>query len=163
MCTLLLMAGWTAYIVDVKGAFLHGDFEDGEKIYMEVPKGFRKYYATNIVLLLLQTLYGLKQASSLFLRIGSQEMLWLFNKLFHAIFSRVCRFPTAGMTFMMAPTLASLGVTHTSDEDASLSAVAESHANFFLAPTARTYPGSTPAGRFNNARLPAIAVFEVIR
>ena len=62
----MLMAGWTAYIVDVKGAFLHGDFEDGENIYMEVPKGFRKYYATNLVLLLLQTLYGLKQAVAAF-------------------------------------------------------------------------------------------------
>jgi len=66
MFTLMLMAGWTAYIVDVKGAFLHGDFEDGEKIYMEVPKGFKNYYATNIVLLLLQTLYGLKQAAMAF-------------------------------------------------------------------------------------------------
>ena len=64
----MLMAGWTAYIVDVKGAFLIGDFEDGEKIYMEVPKGFKNYYATNIVLLLLQTLYGLKQAAMAFWR-----------------------------------------------------------------------------------------------
>jgi len=68
MFTLMLMAGWTAYIVDVKGAFLHGDFEDGEKIYMEVPKVFKKIYATIIVLLLLQTLYGLKQAAMAFWR-----------------------------------------------------------------------------------------------
>jgi len=38
--TLMLMDGWTACIVDVKGALLHGNYEDGEKIYMEVPKGF---------------------------------------------------------------------------------------------------------------------------
>jgi len=66
MFTQMLMAGWTAYIVDVKGAFLNGDFEDGEKIYMEVPKGFENYHAGNIVLLLLQTLYGLKQAAMAF-------------------------------------------------------------------------------------------------
>jgi len=66
MFTLMLMAGWTAYIVDVKSAFLHGDFEDGEKIHMEVPNGFENYYAANIVLLLLQTLYGLKQAAIAF-------------------------------------------------------------------------------------------------
>ena len=53
MFTLMMMAGWTAYLVDVKEAFLHGNFEDGEKIYMEERKGFRNYYATNIVLLLL--------------------------------------------------------------------------------------------------------------
>jgi len=33
---------------------------------MEVPKGFENYYAANIVLLLLQTLYGLKQAAIAF-------------------------------------------------------------------------------------------------
>jgi len=45
------------------GSFLHGDFEEGEKNYMGVPKGFENYYAANIVLLLLQMLYGLKEAA----------------------------------------------------------------------------------------------------
>eukprot|EP00957_Ditylum_brightwellii_P015881 1196311-Ditylum_brightwellii.AAC.1 len=33
----MLVAGWCEHIVDVdvEGAFLHGDFEDGEEIYME--------------------------------------------------------------------------------------------------------------------------------
>ena len=35
---------------------------------MEVPKGFSNYHATNIVLLLLQTLYGLKQVVMVFWR-----------------------------------------------------------------------------------------------
>eukprot|EP00957_Ditylum_brightwellii_P013986 1055415-Ditylum_brightwellii.AAC.1 len=34
----MLMAGWCGHIVNVKDAFLHGDFEDGEEIYMEVPQ-----------------------------------------------------------------------------------------------------------------------------
>ena len=42
---------------------MHGDFEEGEKNYMGVPKGFENYYAANIVLLLLQMLYGLKEAA----------------------------------------------------------------------------------------------------
>ena len=38
---LALMATWTAKIVDVKGAFLHGEFEEeDEPIYMGVPQGF---------------------------------------------------------------------------------------------------------------------------
>ena len=64
--TLLLMAGWHAEIVDVKGAFLHGAFADGEKMYMEVPEGFEAFYTNGVVLLLLKTLYGLKQAAVAF-------------------------------------------------------------------------------------------------
>eukprot|EP00957_Ditylum_brightwellii_P057807 4383388-Ditylum_brightwellii.AAC.1 len=40
----MLMAGWCTHIADVKGAFLPGDFEDDEEIYMEVPQGFESYY-----------------------------------------------------------------------------------------------------------------------
>jgi hypothetical protein len=31
---LIFMADWQGQIVDVKGAFLHGEFEDGELIYI---------------------------------------------------------------------------------------------------------------------------------
>eukprot|EP00957_Ditylum_brightwellii_P084318 6411232-Ditylum_brightwellii.AAC.1 len=41
---LMLMAGWCGHIIDVKDTFLHGDFEDDEEIYMEVPQGFESYY-----------------------------------------------------------------------------------------------------------------------
>jgi hypothetical protein len=60
--TLLLMANWYGELLDVKGAFLHGIFEEGERLYMDVPEGFKKYYPVGVVLLLLKTLYGLKQA-----------------------------------------------------------------------------------------------------
>ena len=66
--TLMLMAGWTAEVVDVRGAFLHGQFADGERVYMEVPKRWRGHYAANSVLLLLRTIYGLKQAAMAFWR-----------------------------------------------------------------------------------------------
>ena len=63
---LMMMAIWYAEVLDVKGAFLIGLFEDGEKIYMRVPEGLEKHYAANMVLLLLKTIYGLKQAALAF-------------------------------------------------------------------------------------------------
>ena len=50
-------------INDVCGAFLNGEFSQGEKLYMHVPKGFENYYPAGVVLLLLRTIYGLKQAA----------------------------------------------------------------------------------------------------
>jgi hypothetical protein len=64
MFVLTLMACWMGELLDVKGAFLHGDFESGEMLYIDVPQGFAVY----VVLLLLKTLYGLKQASMAFWR-----------------------------------------------------------------------------------------------
>jgi hypothetical protein len=63
---LMLMAGWYAEVLDVKGAFLHGLFEDGEQMHMEIPEGFEKCYGANMVLLSLKTIYGLKQAAYAF-------------------------------------------------------------------------------------------------
>ena len=61
---LMIMAGWVGEVLDMKGAFLHGDIDKNQRMYMEVPKGFEKHYDPNYyVLLLLQTLYGLKQAA----------------------------------------------------------------------------------------------------
>jgi hypothetical protein len=34
--TIMLMQGKIAHVVDVKGAFLYGEFEDGEKIYIKI-------------------------------------------------------------------------------------------------------------------------------
>jgi hypothetical protein len=36
--------------VDVKGIFLHGDFENGKVIYMKVPCGLEKFYPKDVVL-----------------------------------------------------------------------------------------------------------------
>jgi hypothetical protein len=60
---LMLMAAWNAHILDVKRAFLNGLFGEGEEIYMKVPEGFEKHYASNVVLLLLRMLYCLKQSA----------------------------------------------------------------------------------------------------
>ena len=60
---LIIMGSMWAELNDVKGAFLNGYFSQGEKLYMYVPQGFEKFYPQNVVLLLLKTIYGLKQAA----------------------------------------------------------------------------------------------------
>jgi hypothetical protein len=67
MC-LMVMAAWTAHIMDVHGAFLKGKFKDGEIIFMKVPQGFEKFYPEGTILKLLRTIYGLKQAAIAFWR-----------------------------------------------------------------------------------------------
>jgi hypothetical protein len=66
--TLMIMANMLAHVVDVKGAFLHGEFEDGEIIHMKIPQGFEKHFPEGSVLLLKKCLYGLKQAAKAFWR-----------------------------------------------------------------------------------------------
>jgi hypothetical protein len=65
---MMILAGWTAMLLDVRGAFMNGRFKDDEKVYMYVPEGFEKWYPGNVVLRLLKTLYGLKQAAMQFWR-----------------------------------------------------------------------------------------------
>ena len=62
---MLLQAG-IAYVVDTKGTFLYREFEDSEKVFVKVPKGFEEFYPKDTVLLLKKTLYGLKQAAKAF-------------------------------------------------------------------------------------------------
>ncbi len=66
--TWMLMCSGIAHVVDVKGAFLYREFEDGEKVYIKTPLGFKEFYDRNTVLLLKKTLYGLKQAAMAFYR-----------------------------------------------------------------------------------------------
>jgi hypothetical protein len=66
--TLMLMQGGIAHVVDVKGAFLYGKFEDGKKVHIKVPLGFKEFYDSDTALLLKKTLYGLKQAAIAFYR-----------------------------------------------------------------------------------------------
>jgi hypothetical protein len=62
----MIMANWQGQIVDVKGTFLHREFEDGEVIYMKVPHGFEKFYSDDVVVKLKKCIYGLKQAAMAF-------------------------------------------------------------------------------------------------
>ena len=36
------MIGWSSYLADINGAFLIGKFENGEELYMEIPRGFKE-------------------------------------------------------------------------------------------------------------------------
>jgi hypothetical protein len=64
---LSIMAGNPIHVIDVRAAFLNGEFEDGETIYMVVPLGFEQYYdPKTTILLLVRTLYGLVQAAIAF-------------------------------------------------------------------------------------------------
>jgi Reverse transcriptase (RNA-dependent DNA polymerase) len=66
MYTLAAMAKWSAYVVDINGAFLNGRFEKGETLYLKIPEGFEKYYKLLQVLKLNRTIYGLKQLAQAF-------------------------------------------------------------------------------------------------
>jgi hypothetical protein len=64
--TIMLVSGSIVHVVNVKGAFLHGKFEDREKIYIKIPLGFKEFYDDDTVLLLKKCLYGLKQVAMVF-------------------------------------------------------------------------------------------------
>jgi hypothetical protein len=72
------MARWRAMqLLDVKGAFICGNFENGKRIYMEGPQGFEQFFPKNAVLLLLKKIHGLKQAALAFWR----ELLKAFRSM----------------------------------------------------------------------------------
>ena len=53
--------------LDIHGTFQHGLFKDNEQLFMKIPEGFEKYYNPNTkLLLLLRTIYGLKNAAMAF-------------------------------------------------------------------------------------------------
>ena len=62
------MANMETHLLDVYEAFLLGLFEDGERLFMEVPEGFEKYFEEDEVIELLTTIYGLKQAAKAYYR-----------------------------------------------------------------------------------------------
>ncbi len=64
----MLMQNSIAHVVDVKGAFLYGEFEDEGKIYIKIPLRFEGFYPSDTVLLLKKMLYRLKQAAMAFYR-----------------------------------------------------------------------------------------------
>jgi hypothetical protein len=63
----MIMAGWAGKLLDAKGAFLHGDFEEGEEACLKIPEGFEKHYNPALhVVLLLKRFHGWKQAARAF-------------------------------------------------------------------------------------------------
>ncbi len=71
----MLVAKYEARVIDVKGAFLKGEFENDEEIYMTVPEGFEKYYPNdNTWLRIMKPIYGLKQAGLYYYRKAKRAM-----------------------------------------------------------------------------------------
>ena len=68
--------GWELHQVDVKGAYLNGELQSDEVLYMRNPPGYRKDKSGR-VLRLLKSLYGLKQAG----RRWYQKFISIFNAL----------------------------------------------------------------------------------
>ena len=66
--TLSMMAGWIWILLDIQWAFLNGHFSHNKHLYMCIPQGFKCFYIPNVLLLLLQTIYGLKQVALQFWR-----------------------------------------------------------------------------------------------
>ena len=56
---------------DVTAAFLHADLEEGEEVYVKMPRGFEK---RGKVLKLRSTLYGLRQSPRAFWKYMVQKM-----------------------------------------------------------------------------------------
>ena len=51
----------------VKGEFLNENLDqEKEKMHMDMPEGFKRYYPTNIYLLLMKALHGTNQAAMVF-------------------------------------------------------------------------------------------------
>jgi hypothetical protein len=48
--TFLVLTTWKAQVIGVKGAFLKGQFTDGENLYLDIPEGFEKIYEKDKVL-----------------------------------------------------------------------------------------------------------------
>eukprot|EP00957_Ditylum_brightwellii_P106313 8111023-Ditylum_brightwellii.AAC.1 len=59
---LIIMADWATALLDMKGAFLNGMFRNGERLYLMVPQGFKRFYPADVLLLLLKKIFSLKQA-----------------------------------------------------------------------------------------------------
>jgi hypothetical protein len=66
--SIMIMQMGIAHVVNVKGAFLYGEFEDSKKIYIKILLGFEKFFSSNTVLLPKKMLYNLKQAVMAFYR-----------------------------------------------------------------------------------------------
>ena len=58
LLSMAVLRSWPLYQLDVKNAFLHGDF--AEEVYMEQPPGFVAQGESSLVYMLRCSLYGLK-------------------------------------------------------------------------------------------------------
>ena len=68
----------TECLIDVKDAFLHGNFEPEEKmINVEIPDGLKERCEIRMVILLFKTIYSLKQSVMVFCKNLKTAMKWM--------------------------------------------------------------------------------------
>ena len=84
MRTIIAMAnrlGMEMHQIDIKGAYLNGELNENEVLYMQHPPGYKDSNAGTRILRLIKTLYGLKQSghrwyqklSSIFVSLGFKQ------------------------------------------------------------------------------------------
>ena len=75
MLVAMIMWKLDAWLIDVETAFLHGEFEEGEEVFMDIPMGLYEVEgnvdANEDCLYLLKTTYGLTQASRAYFRFST--------------------------------------------------------------------------------------------
>ena len=69
--------GWPLHQVDIKTVFLRGVLEQGEKVYMKQPKGFKAKGEEDLIWELQKGLYGLPQTGRIWNKAVNQGMLSL--------------------------------------------------------------------------------------
>ena len=74
---IMVMGSMHSHLVDVNGTCLLGEIKMEEKIFMEILHGFKKYYPPGVLLVLKQTLYGVKDAAKAFWKL----LLGIMNEL----------------------------------------------------------------------------------
>ena len=65
---------WIAEVLDVDGAFLQGQFYNGEKLYIGIPNEFEEWYDDDKVLLMNIPLYGTNQVANCFYKMLVKRM-----------------------------------------------------------------------------------------
>src|SRR6056300_498094 len=75
MLVAMIMWKLDAWLIDLETAFLHGEFEEGEEVFMDIPMGLYEVEgnvdANEDCLYLLKTTYGLTQASRAYFRFST--------------------------------------------------------------------------------------------
>lgn len=97
---------WELEQIDVKSAYLNGDFEAGEVIWMRPPPGFGNLFKGVRALKLLRPIYGLKQSG----RRWYEKFVWIFKQLGYTV-SRV----DPGIFYLKSPDGLTIVIIHVDD------------------------------------------------
>ena len=106
--------GWSLHQMDVKNAFLHGDFQ--EEVYMTHPQGYEDDAQPHFVCTLHKALYGLKQPPRAWLNKIHQYLVTIGFQISNAYFSLYVKKTKRGIV-LIAIYIDDLIITRDSDAD----------------------------------------------